>query len=180
MEKETVKQEATVVNEVEKTFTQAELDQIVQDRLKREREKYGDYNSLKEKAARLDEIEEASKTELQKATERAEKLQAELSAMKHADEIRTIRDKVAQATGVPVGLLSGETEDACTEQANAIPLRDYLTFQFYALSSKKSVMIMRGSQHSFRIDLDNLCQVHYTSKCCVRKAIKRYYGPAAV
>lgn len=120
MEKETVKQEATVVNEVEKTFTQAELDQIVQDRLKREREKYGDYNSLKEKAARLDEIEEASKTELQKATERAEKLQAELSAMKHADEIRTIRDKVAQATGVPVGLLSGETEDACTEQANAI------------------------------------------------------------
>ena len=120
MEKETVKQEATAVNEVEKTFTQTELDQIVQDRLKREREKYGDYNSLKEKAARLDEIEEASKTELQKATERAEKLQAELSAMKHADEIRTIRDKVAQATGVPVGLLSGETEDACTEQANAI------------------------------------------------------------
>ncbi len=121
MEKETVKQEATEVNGAgEKTFTQAELDQIVQDRLKREREKYGDYNSLKEKAARLDEIEEASKTELQKATERAEKLQAELSAMKHADEIRMIRDKVAQATGVPVGLLSGDTEDACTEQANAI------------------------------------------------------------
>lgn len=121
MATETVNQEtATVTEQAERTFTQAELDQIVQDRLLRERNKYADYDAMKEKAAKLDEIEEASKSELQKAQERAEKLQAELSAMKHANEIRTIRDKVAQATGVPVGLLSGETEDACTEQANAI------------------------------------------------------------
>lgn len=121
MANETVNQEVATVDEGgEKTFTQAELDQIVQDRLKRERDKYGDYDVLKEKASRLDQIEEDAKSELQKATERAEKLQAELSAMKHADEIRTIRDRVAQTTGVPAGLLSGETEDACTEQANAI------------------------------------------------------------
>lgn len=122
MENETVKQEnATEVKDaVEKTFTQAELNQIVQERLQREREKYADYESVKEKANRLDQIEEDAKSELQKAQERAEKLQAELSAVKHAEEIRTIRDKVAQATGVPANLLSGETEDLCTEQANAI------------------------------------------------------------
>lgn len=122
MANETVKQEnATKVDEgAEKTFTQAELNQIVQERLQREREKYADYDSMKEKANRLDQIEEDAKSELQKAQEKAEKLQAELSAIKHTEEIRTIRDKVAQATGVPANLLSGETEDACTEQANAI------------------------------------------------------------
>ena len=121
MEKETVNQEqANSTESVEKTFTQSELDAIISDRLKREREKYGDYDALKEKATRLDEIEEASKTELQKATERAEKLESELTQLKRAEEIRQIRDKVATSTGVPASLLTGETEEACTEQAAGI------------------------------------------------------------
>ena len=120
--KETVNQETAAINEgsAEKTFTQAELDQIISDRLKREREKYVDYESLKEKAQRLDQIEEDAKTELQKAQERAEKLQTEISAMRHAEEVREIRDRVAQATGVPASLLTGDTEEACNEQAAGI------------------------------------------------------------
>ena len=119
--KETVNQEqATSTEQAERTFTQAELDQIIQDRLQRERNKYSDYDAMREKAARLDEIEEASKTELQKATERAEKLESELTQLKHAEEVRQIRDKVATDTGVPAHLLSGDTEEACTEQAKAI------------------------------------------------------------
>lgn len=121
MEKETVNQEqATTTEQAEKTFNQAELDQIIADRLKREREKYADYDALKEKATRLDEIEEASKTELQKATERAEKLESELTSMKRAEEIRQIRSKVAESTGVPASLLTGDTEEACNEQAAGI------------------------------------------------------------
>lgn len=122
MANETVNQElATEATEQpEKTFTQSELDQIIGERLKREREKYPDYDALKEKAAKLDQIEEDAKTELQKAQEKAEKLEAELSAMKHTEEVRTIRDKVAQATGVPSNLLTGDTEEVCTDQANAI------------------------------------------------------------
>ena len=68
----------------------------------------------------MDEIEEASKTELQKATERAEKLESELTQLRRAEEIRQIRDKVASTTGVPATLLSGETEESCIEQAKAI------------------------------------------------------------
>ena len=122
MENETVNQEqaTNVTEQAEKTFNQSELDAIISDRLKREREKYADYEALKEKATKLDEIEEASKTELQKATERAEKLESELTQLKRAEEIRQIRDKVATATGVPASLLSGETEESCTEQAKAI------------------------------------------------------------
>ena len=120
MEIETVNQDNATVNEGEKTFTQAELDQIISERLKREREKYIDYDSLKEKAEKLDRIEEDAKTELQKATERAEKLETELSQIKHAEEVRTIREKVAKETGVPSSLLTGETEADCNEQAAGI------------------------------------------------------------
>ena len=120
MENETVKQEHATNTEPEKTFSQAELDAIISDRLKREREKYADYEAMKEKAAKLDEIEEGSKSELQRATERAEKLESELTQLKQAEEIRLIREKVATSTGVPAALLTADTEEACVEQAAGI------------------------------------------------------------
>lgn len=116
---ETVNQETTTGTE-QTTFTQDEVNRIVNDRLKREREKYADYEEVKGKAAKYDAYEEESKSAIQKATEKAEKLQAEINAMKKAEEVRGIRAKVAQETGVPEHLLSGETEDACTAQAEAI------------------------------------------------------------
>lgn len=117
MNEETVNQET---NATEKTFTQDELNAIVGERLAREREKFADYESLKEKASKYDEAEEASKSELQKATERAEKLESELNGYKKAEELRTIREKVASETGVPANLLTAETEEACQEQAKGI------------------------------------------------------------
>ena len=104
----------------EKTFNQAELDKIVGERLAREREKYADYEALKEKASKLDTIEEANKTELQKITEKAAKLESELSALKKEKEVRDIRETVAKETGIPVSLLTGNTADECKAQAAAI------------------------------------------------------------
>lgn len=104
----------------EKTFTQAELNSVIQKRLGEERQKYGDYEDLKKKAARLDEIEEANKSELQKATEKAEKLEAELKSIKAAEAVNSIRTSVAELTGVPSSLLTGTTEEECKVQAKAI------------------------------------------------------------
>lgn len=104
----------------DRTFSQADVDRIVADRLSRERSKYSDYDQIKDKAAKFDEMEEASKTELQKATERADILQKELDAMKKAAVVREIRSKVSKETGVPESLLTATTEDACKEQAEAI------------------------------------------------------------
>lgn len=39
----------------DKTFTQAEMDSIIEGRLARERQKYADYDDLKEKASKYDE-----------------------------------------------------------------------------------------------------------------------------
>ena len=82
--------------------------------------KYGNYEELKDKAQKFDKIEEANKSEIQKATERADALQAKLDALEKAESIRSVRDKVSTETGVPASLLTGETEEACAEQAKAI------------------------------------------------------------
>ena len=116
---ETVNQENGNI-ETPKTFTQEEVNAIVADRLDRERKKYDGFEELKAKAAKFDEIEEANKSELQKANERAQALEAELSGLKKADEIRNLREKVAKETGVPANLLSGDDEDSCKVQAEAI------------------------------------------------------------
>lgn len=103
-----------------KTFTQADVDKIVGDRLQRERSKYSDYEDLKAKADKYDELAESEKTELQKMTEKAESLQQELDSLKKSEAVREIRNKVASETGIPANLLTGDNEDACREQAEAI------------------------------------------------------------
>lgn len=104
----------------EKTFTQAQVDAIVQDRLKRDREKYSDYDALKEKAAKFDEIEAANKTELEKATEQIKALTAELDGIKKADELRVMRTKIATDNNIPIELLTATTEEECIAQAEKV------------------------------------------------------------
>lgn len=71
----------------DKTFTQADLDRIVSERLTRERSKYADYDELKTKAGKLDEIEQANKTEVEKLREELESTRSESSTSK-ADLLR--------------------------------------------------------------------------------------------
>lgn len=47
-------------------------------------------------------------------------LKDELENMKNANALRDLREKVSKDTGVPVSLLTGETEEACKSQAEAI------------------------------------------------------------
>ena len=96
-----------------KTFTQAELDAIVADRLARERAKYPDYETLKDKAAKYDTAEQAGKSELQKATEQAAALKSELDGLKKANQLREIRENVAKEKGVPSNLLTADSEETC-------------------------------------------------------------------
>lgn len=104
----------------DKTFTQEELDSIVEGRLARERQKYADYEDLREKASKYDEYQEKSKTELQKEKEKSDALQAKLTALEKEGTVRQVREKVAKDTNVPAELLTGEDEESCKKQAEAI------------------------------------------------------------
>ena len=117
---ETVNQDNNATENVEKTFTQAEVDAIVGDRLKRDRQKYADYETLKEKADKFDQMEDANKTELERMAEKNKELQTELDNIRRENLVREARQTVANETGIPVTLLTGETEDECRQQAKAI------------------------------------------------------------
>lgn len=101
--------------EPERTFTQAELDAIVGDRLKRERakqaEKYADYDEAKAALEELTQLKEASKTELEKAVEERDRLKSELDKLQaereHAEKVA----KVAAETGVDAALLARMSGD---------------------------------------------------------------------
>ena len=117
---ETVNQEnnATVEQpKEEKLFTQEQVNGFFN---KRYSEMMSQMEEYKAKAEKFDQMEEANKSELQKATERAQALEAELNSMKQAEAIRVIKTQVATETGVPAELLTGSTEEECKAQATAI------------------------------------------------------------
>lgn len=120
MGNETVNQETQTAEVEQKTFTQDEVNSIIAERLGRDRQKYADYEALKEKAEQFDKLQEANKSELQKATERANELEKQLTTIKKANEVRDIRSKISNETGVPIELLTAETEEECKRQADAI------------------------------------------------------------
>ena len=103
---ETVTQEARTTaaggQQEPRTFTQEEVNSIVADRLNRERAKYADYDDLKAKASQYDTTK------------------AQLDALNSANARRDMIARVAAATGCPAELLTGDTEEACTAQAQAI------------------------------------------------------------
>ena len=101
---ETVNQENTTTAEqqTERTFTQSEVNAIIADRLSRERSKYADYAALKEKAQQFDAA------------------QKQVEEMNKANARRELLARVESATGCPAELLTGETEEDCTAQAQAI------------------------------------------------------------
>ena len=103
-----------------KTFTQAEVDRLIGERLSRERGKYADYADLKAKAEKYDEAQEAAKSELEKARDAAGKAQAELDALKAEAQRRDLVDKVSSDTGIPANLLHGDSEDELRASAKAV------------------------------------------------------------
>lgn len=103
----------------ERSFTQAEVDRIIADRLKRE-----DVKGLKAKAAQLDQITEQQKTAEEKA---AEQLKAAERTAADA-EAKAIRYQVAADNGISKAdadlFLTGGDEDTITAQAKRLLERD--------------------------------------------------------
>lgn len=103
-----------------RTFTQEELNKFVSERVKRERAKYADYEELKEKALKFDEITAAQGTELTKLQEESKKLKEELKSMKEAEQLRLTKEKIAKDSNIPLELLTEKTEEALLNQAAAL------------------------------------------------------------
>jgi hypothetical protein len=70
-----------------RTFSQTDVDRIVQDRLARQKAQYAGFDELKAKADKFDELEQASKTDLEKANARVAQLEREA-----ADQAQALQD----------------------------------------------------------------------------------------
>jgi hypothetical protein len=76
--------------------SQDELNKIISERVARERAKFADYTDLKSKAAKFDELDQASKTEQERLTERL----AAAEARAAETESRALRLEVASENGL--------------------------------------------------------------------------------
>jgi DNA-binding helix-hairpin-helix protein with protein kinase domain len=99
--------------------SQDELNRIVGERVKRARP--ADYDDLKTKAARLDEIEAANQTEAEKAAARVAELESELSTTRRESQ----RIKIAAEHGITDAddidlFLTGNDEETLTKQAKRL------------------------------------------------------------
>jgi nucleotide-binding universal stress UspA family protein len=79
----------------ERTFTQAELERQIGERLARERAKYADYSQLKEKADKFEELQAETQTELEKAVAKARKEERAKAVEEYETERRANRLQVA-------------------------------------------------------------------------------------
>lgn len=91
--------------------TQADLDRIIAERLSRERAKYADYDEMKTKAAEFDKATEATKSEIQKAVERAELAEAKAAAFEKREQVAAWAKDIVKDSPIPADALRGDTED---------------------------------------------------------------------
>lgn len=117
-----------------RTFTQAELDAIIKDRLVQERERqqrklteqYGDLNTLQERARKLDEFEAAQMSEADKLRKQIEEIQAQAAAKEREAQEATLamlRLEVGQTKGLTPTLakrLSGTTREELEADADVV------------------------------------------------------------
>lgn len=116
-EEETTTEDGTTTEN--EGFTQADVDRIVADRLKRERAKYADYDELKEKAEAADKAREDDKSEVAKLTEQLTQMQNDLveeRRQRHIIEITADKG----LTPAHVKRLTGSSREELEESADEL------------------------------------------------------------
>lgn len=106
----------------DRTFTQADVEKIVADRITRERKKYAGYDDLKKKASQFDELQDKNKTELEKVNDQLNAAQVELQGYR----VEKIRMDAARQVGLDLELaefITAVDEDEAVEQAKRLLAR---------------------------------------------------------
>lgn len=85
-----------------KTFTQEDVDRIVQERITRERAKYSEFDNYRHRAGQYDEV-----------VARAESAERELAETRHS----VLKARIAAEYGVPETVLVGDSEESLRSTA---------------------------------------------------------------
>lgn len=94
-----------------KTFTQDQVNALLATEKRKFGEKYADYDALKEKATKFDDLEQSSKTELQKALDKAAGLESELTTFKQKEQTAVWAAEIVKDSDIPASVLRGSTRE---------------------------------------------------------------------
>lgn len=101
----------------DKTFSQADLDRLVKERLERERKKFADYDELKKAKDELEELKKKDLSELERERQEKEAIKAEkarVDAEIAALKVEGLKSRLVLAAGLPLELVDrvrGTTEE---------------------------------------------------------------------
>jgi hypothetical protein len=109
----------------DKTFTQAEIDRIVADRLARQKGQFADYDDLKTKAAELEALKQSQMTEQEKIAAHAKELETQIAERDRQIAeftVKSIKTNVLAEMGIPAHFADrvfGSTEAEIRADAEA-------------------------------------------------------------
>lgn len=95
----------------ERMFTQTELDSFLANEKRSWKKKYADYDELKAKVAEFESQKSANLSETEKLQKQITQLEEQYS--------QSMRAKVAAEFGMPLELVTGQTEEECQAQGEA-------------------------------------------------------------
>lgn len=104
----------------ERTFTQEQVNAMLADQKRKLGEKFGDYDDLKAAASKLAEIEESSKTELQKALDRATAAEERIAAYEAKEQTAKWAAEIVKGSSIPASVLRGSTREELEAHFNEL------------------------------------------------------------
>jgi hypothetical protein len=94
-----------------RTFTQEQVNALLAKQKREDAAKFGDYDDLKTKAAELDQLKQASKTELEQALDRATKAEAAVAGFQAKEQAKQWAADIVRGSEIPAHVLRGSTRE---------------------------------------------------------------------
>lgn len=96
--------------------SQEELNKLIGERIGKVKSQFADYDTLREKASKFDEVQEQSKSELQKAQERAQAAEKRATEFEHT----ALKTRIASEMGVIPEVIQGSDEETMRASAQRV------------------------------------------------------------
>lgn len=94
-----------------KTLTQDQVNALLAKQKREMAEKFADYDDLRAKASKLDEIEQASRSELQKLLDENTTLKTRVESFEREKQVAAWAAEITKDSGIPPEALRGNTKE---------------------------------------------------------------------
>lgn len=94
-----------------KAFTQEQVNALLADQKRKLGEKFADYDDVKAKASKLDQLEQDSKSELQKLLDENTELKTKVGSFEQEKQVTAWAAEIVKDSTIPASVLRGNTKE---------------------------------------------------------------------